>query len=508
MSTTRPNVLWICTDQQRHDSLGCYGNGFVDTGHVDRVAAEGTRFERCYSQSPVCTPSRASMLTGRYPRTTGCRQNGQALPDDETLVTRRLADAGYRCGLSGKLHLAPCHPDALDPETGVEDRVDDGYTEFSWSHHPTHDSPANEYLDWVRERDVDLESDTYVDESTGAVRVDRSHRFESEPYANSEYVQISLPAEHHQSTWCTERALEFLDRHAGTDSPWLFSVNYFDPHHAFDPPKEYIDRYLDVLEDLPAPDYAEDELADRPEFQRQDRHGAYNNPGYYPAAEMSDRDHRLVRAAYWAMVDLIDDQVGRLLDALEAHGVREDTVVIFTSDHGEMLGDRGLYLKGPYFYEPAVRVPLVVSWPGRFRQGRVVDSLVELTDLAPTLLEAAGLGQPEAVQGRSLYPLLTGAAPADRHRSAVYCEYYNATKNYDDYEQPPYGTMVRTEQYKLVRWHGRDTGELYDLSREPGETENLWNDEEYAEVRTRLLGRLSDRMAETIDPLPERTVNW
>ena len=158
MSNHRPNVLWICTDQQRHDTLGCQGNDFVRTPHLDRLAAGGMRFTRAFSQSPVCTPSRASFLTGRYPRTTRCRQNGQSIPEDEVLVTRLLADAGYTCGLAGKLHLSPCHPEVTH---GSERRIADGYDEFHWSHHPSPDDwPTNEYFHWLRERGTVRGSET------------------------------------------------------------------------------------------------------------------------------------------------------------------------------------------------------------------------------------------------------------------------------------------------------------------------------------------------------------
>ena len=133
MTERRPNILWICTDQQRYDTLGCMGNPWVQTPNLDRLAQRGALFERAYCQSPVCTPSRASFLTGRYPRTTRCRQNGQSIPEDEVLVTRLLADAGYSCGLSGKLHLSPCHPSVAP--TG-ERRIEDGYAEVHWSHTP------------------------------------------------------------------------------------------------------------------------------------------------------------------------------------------------------------------------------------------------------------------------------------------------------------------------------------------------------------------------------------
>ena len=501
-----PNVLWICTDQQRYDTLGCYGNEFVRTPSVDGLAADGVRFERCYSQSPVCTPSRASMLTGRYPRTTRCRQNGQALPDDETVVPRALAAAGYATGLAGKLHLAPCQPDALDPETNVERRIDDGYRTFHWSHHPTHDVPTNDYLRWLRTRDVDFRDDLYVDDSTGAVRIDRSSSYGG-PVADSEYVQVSLPAEHHQSTWCADRAIEFVEAHAD-EQPWFFSVNFFDPHHAFDPPADYLDRYVDRLDEIPLPTRRDGEHADAPPPRREDTHGAYNKAGYYPAADMADAEHRLVRAAYWAMVDLIDDQVGRLLDALARTDQRRDTLVVFTSDHGEMLGDHDLYLKGPYFYEEAVRVPLVLSWPGTVDARESVSSPVELADLAPTVLDAAGVGPLPRMQAESLWPGLRGERDLDSHREDAYAEYYDATANYADRESAPAGTMIRTDQFKLVRWHSSDGGELYDLEADPDELHDRWDDPEYAEAKRDLLCRLADRMADTVDPLPPREASW
>src|SRR5919106_5597773 len=144
----RPNILWICSDQQRHDTLGCYGNRWVNTPRLDALASQGLIFRDAFAQSPACTPSRASFLTGRYPRTCRTRQNGADIPDDEVLVTQLLADAGYHCGLAGKLHLRACHPSVCPQH---ESRIDDGYTEFYWSHHPEDDwpLPAHDYAEWI-----------------------------------------------------------------------------------------------------------------------------------------------------------------------------------------------------------------------------------------------------------------------------------------------------------------------------------------------------------------------
>ncbi len=221
---------------------------------------------------------------------------------------------------------------------------------------------------------------------------------------------------------------------------------------------------------------------------------------------MNYTDHRWVTAAYWAMVDVIDRQVGRLLDCLEETGQRDNTYIIFTSDHGEMLGDHGIYLKGPFFYECAVRIPLLISGPSLRNDGSRSKALVELVDLAPTLLEWAGLERHPAMQGRSLQPLLNGEATLDEHRDDIYCEYYNSMPGHQDPQA--HATMVRTNRHKLVAAHGTGGGELYDLETDPKETRNLWNDPDYTTVRLDLMTRLVDRMAWTVDPLPRREAGF
>jgi len=382
-----PNILWICSDQQRFDTLGCYGNPWVATPNLDRLAAEGTQFDPAFSQSPVCTPSRAAFLTGRYPRTCRGRQNGADIPDDEVLVTKMLADAGYVCGLSGKLHLRAANPELLG-ENGMESRIDDGYSAFHWSHHSGGMGKAqNEYHDWL---------------------TDKGLKWHAEPCELSKHITYAMTGETSQTAWCAEKANDFMEERAKDGKPWLFSVNMFDPHHAFDAPREYVERYLDRLDEIPLPSHVESELADKPIWQQYDaERGSYGKVNHFKWSDMSERDHRLTRASYWAMCDLIDEYVGRMVETLERTGQRENTVIIYTSDHGEMLGDHGIYMKGPYFYDCAVRVPLILSWPGQIRSQRS-GALVELLDLAQTVLDAVGLPHHAGMQGKSLWPLLTG----------------------------------------------------------------------------------------------------
>ena len=190
---TRPNILWVCTDQQRYDTIHGLNNPHINTPNLDRLMKEGVTFSNAFSQSPVCTPSRATFLTGRYPRTCRGRQNGQAVfPDDEILVTRVLADEGYDCGLSGKLHLAVCDPRVVD----FEPRANDGYRVFHWSHHPAPDWAESDYIKWLASKGKPWE-DVYAGESY-------------------HHVKEGVPAEFHQTTWCAEMAIDFIRRRAGS----------------------------------------------------------------------------------------------------------------------------------------------------------------------------------------------------------------------------------------------------------------------------------------------------
>ncbi len=479
-SARPPNILWITTDRQRSDTLGCYGNAWAATRHLDRLAATGVRFASAFAQNPICSPSRASFMTGRYPRTTRVCRNGQALPPTERLVSRLLADAGYLCGHGGKLHLAPGSPDVTQ---WCEQRINDGYAQFDWSLHPLR-PPADAYTAWLFEQGI---------------------ASQPEPVEDSRHVAFGLPAEFTNAAWTAQRAINFLTLSAHPERPWFFTCGFEDPHEPFDPPRECLDPYLQRLDEIPLPRYTPGELADKPAFQQHDRGGVWGMGGphgYFAAEDMTDRDHRLIRAAYWAKIANVDRQVGRILDALRATGQAEHTLILFHSDHGEMLGDHGIYFQGCYFYPEMIQVPLVMSLPGTIRPGVTSDALVELVDLAPTLLDAAGLTSYAGMQGRSLWPLLTGAMPADSHRQDIYSEYYQSIPGGYRTLGGAHATHVRNARFALTVAHALDTGELYDLQADPGEVKNLWHHPDYAPAKTEMLLMLSHRMAATIDPLP------
>ncbi|WDR04647.1 sulfatase-like hydrolase/transferase [Devosia rhodophyticola] len=461
----QPNILWVCTDQQRFDTIGALGNSSVHTPNIDRLVRQGTAFTHAFCQSPICTPSRASFLTGMYPSAVHVNGNGNdQFPQSPRLVTKLLAEAGYRCGNVGKLHLASAYKRA-------EPRVDDGYSYFKYSHAPRDDwAEGHDYADWLAAAGHSLKELT----------------------ASADGVPEAL----HQTTWCADMAIAFIEQQAG--SPWALTVNIYDPHPPFNPPKRYRDMFDPAQ--MPGPHFRPEDIDEQRrlagvDFQSEARQPAQldiANPVLPKSLERGERDPagmtagardaQTLQAAYYAMIKLIDDQMGRILATLERQNLADDTIIIFMSDHGETLGDHGLIQKGCRFYEGLVRVPLIVSCPGRLGAGVRSDALVELLDVTPTLLDLAGIEVPANMQGKSLLPILVGEKSPAEHRDFVRCEFYDAL----DLPDGTLATMYRERDWKIVHYHQHGFGELFDLQTDPWEHHNLWDDPAHEQERFRL----------------------
>ncbi|MCD8350589.1 MAG: sulfatase-like hydrolase/transferase [Planctomycetaceae bacterium] len=473
--SAKKNIVWFCTDQQRFNTISGMGYKEVPTPNLDRLIEEGVGFQYAYTQCPVCSPSRASFLTGRYPRSTKVSYNGNDdFSRDETLVTKRLADSGYTCGLTGKLHLTA----AMRAE---ETRTDDGYSFYQWSHHP-HDDWAygvNRYQDWLKDHGVKWENiygGRYL--SMGIYPPVPTPGFTGE--------EVGVPAQYHQTTWCVDETIRFIEETG--DKPWLISINPFDPHPPLDPPREYKDR-MDPAS-LSMPLYREGEHDNKPPHYLKDYIRGGQEGSYDSVIGMTDEHQLELRRDYYAQILLIDDQVGRLMHYLDENGLREDTIFIFTSYHGEMNGDHGLHWKGAYFYEEMVRVPLIFSCPGLIQHGKTSNALVDLVDIAPTLLELNGYPIPQAMQGKSLAGLLTGKSDLHHHKEAVYCEYYAAIPRT---HEEVMATMYRDKRFKVVVYHGMPYGELYDMQLDPNQFNNLWDNPKYRDVKHEMIKRDFDR---------------
>ncbi len=463
--TERPNILLIVTDQQRWDSLGCYGTPGVHTPNLDRLADAGRRYDRCYINGTICTPSRASLWTGKHLPGHGVYALHDCLPEDEVLFPDRLRDAGYTTALFGKLHVSGIlrEADRRHPH--------DGFDVYEWASDPS--GPwglDNAYLKWMEERDPDLRQ-----------RI-REHGQDAGPF----------PEPLHMTTWAAERTIAYLEDREGRDPPFFCCMSVFDPHSPYtNCPPEFED-VLDISA-LPSVVASDESFEHRPVAHRMERDWGTKVP--------EPRTLEAWRVGYHAAVALIDKQVGRVLDALEETGQAERTVVMFTSDHGDMLGDHGLMTKGAYFYDACTRVPLLIRAP--CQQPSVVETPCQLLDIAATCLHLAGVDEPAV---RSWSPdgrnLLADDELRDRNRAA--CLYRNSGNSrkpdgYRGYFDPAIHASMWVEMpYKMSVSHTpepRDEharGELYDLIADPEECENLWHDPAHTETRARLLCRLTD----------------
>ncbi len=509
----RPNFLCFVTDQQRADHLGCAGNGVIRTPNIDRIAAEGVLFTRAYVNNPLCMPSRSTMATGRTPRGHGVRTNGIPLDRRLPTIMEALAQTGYRTHAVGKVHLRPFGTprgvplDRLDPRdfpesialwrAGKVDRVPTPYYGFqSVELVAGHGAGVEgDYMRWLKEQDANapelLRPEAGDPPATGA---------------EQSWI-MALPDELHHSKWIADRAIEFLRSASREGRPFFLWCSFPDPHHPFCPPRPWAEMYDPA--DIPLPTRREGELDDLPPHYRKIFKQRLQLSGRVAPTQMPDEQLREIIALTYAMISLLDHHVGRVLDALEELGLREDTVVVFMSDHGDMMGDHWMINKGPFHFDGLLKVPFVWSWPAKFSRGVRTNALASMLDFAPTILDLAGISipegevpaepeapcQPQPWPGVSLAPLLRGERASVRECVVV--------ENDEDYLGLRLRTLV-TERYKITVYPGEEYGELFDLENDPGELHNLWHDPGHRAVKLELTRQLMEHLVLTESALPRR----
>jgi arylsulfatase A-like enzyme len=421
-----PNILYIMSDDHAAHAISAYGSKVNKTSHIDRIAREGMRFSNCFCTNSICTPSRASILTGTYSHINGVPVFNHIDRRVPTLP-RYLHAAGYHTGMIGKWHLGTA-PTGFDewqvlPGQGV-------YFD------PVFDTPAG------RKK--------YPGYTTDVI---------------------------------TELSLAFLDKRP-KDQPFFLMCHHKAPHRPWQPDEKHRRAWENVQ--VPEPETFNDDYATRSDAAREatmrvDRDLTAQDLKEKPPAGLSGQDlkkwkyQRYLRD-YLACIAAVDDNVGRLLDYLDKNALAENTIVVYTSDQGFFLGEHDWFDKR-FMYEESLRMPLLVRWPARVKAGAVSDKMVLNVDFAPTLLEATGLKVPADMQGRSFLPLLKGQQPSD-WRTSMYYRYYHYPMHHR--VQPHYG--IRTERYKLIYFNKLDQWELYDLRRDPHELKNVYADPAYAET--------------------------
>lgn len=516
----RPNFLFIITDQHRADHLGCYGNRVVRTPNIDGVAAKGTRWDRFYVANPICMPNRASIMTGRMCSVHGARHNGIPLSKDHTTFVELLRDAGYATGLIGKSHLQSFTglpaTNRFEPKDGLtvpsahlrDARKNDRHgPEYDLEVVPKWDRPlaerktgdfygfdhveiaadhadqaSGDYLLWARAQRPDFDDLTGPDNALDDDRAPAPQAW-----------RTAVPEELYSTAWVADRSAAWLAQQAAQDAPFFLQMSFPDPHHPFTPPGRYWDMYDPAEMALPR-SFGQGDTPPIRAMKEALRAGTDARDNQSPFAVTEDEARSIIALTY-GMITMVDDAVGRVLKQLDDLGLAQDTVVIFTSDHGDYMGDHGLMLKLLLHYQGIIRVPFIWHDPARPTTGAVDGGLGSSIDIAATVLARAGIQPFNGMQGRDL---LSSDPP-----EAVLIE-EDSQRKMTGFDRPQRVRTVVTDRYRMSLREGEDWNELYDLASDPDETRNLYDlpdgqaaRQALSEIMLRQIIRFQDR-----SPLP------
>jgi arylsulfatase A-like enzyme len=501
-------ILFITTDQQRFDTLGCNGGTLSRTPVVDGLAAQGINYRRAHPQSVVCMPSRSTMLTGQHPSTHGVWMNGVPLPETAPSVAEVLHDAGYRTAIIGKPHFEPfLDPFGRFPENGFARQGMFGpHRGFEHFESATHGAAGQlHYARWIATTHPEAMGMFYP-VLDGALEVNAMGGGET---GAPQVWDNAIPREWYHTDWVADRTIAWLDSLGAADD-WFCWMSFPDPHHPWDPPKDELHRvpWRDV--DLPAgyiADAAEREavLDAKPRHWRAWYDGRvvsnYEAPLSWVPATMTADQVREVNAVNAVEVELIDEAIGRVLAAIAARGWTDDVDIVFTTDHGELQGDFGLLFKGPYHVDALMRLPLI--WRPAPSSGVTPSDVtrpVGLVDLAPTFCTIAGLPVPQWMEGR---PLPVDDIDAEqRGFERVLTEWDSNLFGVDVHLRTIYRDGWVCSTYRPGHSHDGTEGELYDLADDPLQRVNRWDDPACAAMRSDLLADLWDHQPPMVSPLP------
>ena len=460
--THQPNILFLFTDQLRYDALGCNGAPICRTPAIDSLAEQGMNFSNAFTPIALCTPARASLLSGLYPHNHGQLANlgnfngvfDEQILKHETFVSA-LKDAGYQTGYVGKWHL----PEEENREVwGID----------NW----------HSYREWEQS----LKDGGYEDYDFARDEVQRLEWGHNAPFAGLN----TLSAEKMREAWGADRTIDLIQRYSESDQPFMLMSSFFGPHFPYSVPAPYHEMYdPEIVEKWGNFD---EMFIDKPLIQEKELLR-------WNAGHRTWRDWQKIIAIYWGYCTYIDDQIGRILTALDETRQAENTLIIFSADHGDMLGSHRLFNKGFHMYEETHHIPFIAKWSGMIKWGTTCDSFVNLVDVAPTLLECADSEPLDAVDGRSLLPLIRGEQ-VDDWRDDVYAEFHG-------YESTLCSVrMIRTHAWKYV-YNPTSIDELYDLESDPHELHNLAGKLGFKHVLRHMKARLVRQLQATGDDIIE-----
>lgn len=488
------NYLFITSDQQRWDTIHA-NNPLIKTPNIDRLCEKGISFNRGYTPNPVCTPSRISMLTGHYPSKHGCYTIGTGLPQDYPTIPNIMSENGYFTSLIGKAHFQPClFSESFESEPNIFDReffkewtgpyYGFDYVKLVIGHSVEKHSAGMHYGVWLKENGIDI----------------------TKYFGNNQYTDFGtweLPQEYSGSKWTADETIGAIDKALEKDENFFIWSSFQDPHNPCFVPEPWASMYKE--EDMPVYNYIEGEMDNKPLFYKEMvEKGSFRDTLEIPEKNwhcvrnlpfMNEAEKRRIMALYYGMVSQMDHYIGKILDYLEEKNLMDNTIIIFTSDHGDYMGNHGLWWKGLPAYEDAQRVPFVVAHPQCKTPGTKSDALQSLVDIGNTFLAVSDIELPVGLQGVNQEASWIDSNVSTRDWAMVE---FRPTEN--QYMQK---TFI-TNEYKLVVYHNRKYGELYNLISDPQQYNNLWDNPEYRDIRDELMQRLISAEMEKEGILRER----
>lgn len=486
MPATRPNLLFITSDQQHYSTLGVTNNR-IRTPALDRLCAEGTRFDRAYCVNPTCTPTRATWITGLYPSQHGAWSLGTKLFAEVPTLGDALTEQGYFTGLVGKAHFQPlatryglesieCQPVLRDLDFWRHFRGPwYGFRHVETARmHGCESHAGQHYALWLEEKGLKNWRQYFEDwpvnrEKASALRANR---------------HWALPEEYHYTRWTGERTVAQIEQAVAAGQPFMVWASFHDPHPPYivsEPwaslyrPQDMVPGSLTEGEHEANPLHFRKTQERDPQYWQQARRGEAIHGGHVHLHDIEEL--RKDMAVYYGMMSFVDREIGRILEALDRLGIAGNTLVVFTTDHGHFLGQHGLIAKAIHHYEDLLRVPFIVRWPGRVPAGRVSQALQNSVDIAPTFLAAAGSAAPVHMTGLDQLPNWTEGRTV---RSWSITENHHGTRHFH------LRTYVN-QRYKITVYRDGDEGELFDLQEDPGEVRNLWNEPAAVALKAELM---------------------
>nr|WP_309099015.1 sulfatase-like hydrolase/transferase [Fredinandcohnia onubensis] len=480
----KPNILLITSDQQHFDTIGAF-NSEIQTPNLDRLVKEGITFQRAYCPNPTCTPSRASILTGMYPSQHGAWTLGTKLLEDRHTIGEYLQENNYRTALIGKAHLQPTK--TTDEYESVEsyplladleywksfDEEFYGFEHVELARNHTNEHLVGQhYALWMEEKGCENWRDYFLS-PTGNMDPKIKYKWD-------------IPEEYHYDTWIAERTNALLEDYVKNGENFFLWSSFFDPHPPYLVPEPWDTMYDPEQLTIPKGEEGEHQQ-NPPHFQMTQElnpdfssymETGFGIHGYHTHRDVDEENHKKLTATYYGMISMMDKYIGKILHKLDELNIADNTIIVFTSDHGHFFGQHGLQYKGGFHYEDLIKVPFIVRYPGKIPAGVVSNALQSLVDLTPTFMDFAGLKIPSEMTGVSQKEVWKGNQSSARDH--IICEFRHEPttihqKTYVD------------ERYKLTVYYNQTYGELFDLQEDPNEYNNLWNHPDYATLKMELL---------------------